>query len=1215
MTANGAPDVVEVMSDSDSDSDDIMVMEDVSWVKLGKKVDARAVIERVRREAGATEAGAARDARMEAAARAAAAVKAEGARAPPAPPPARAPAAPAPQARAGEGAHNISTNAAPAAAAPAAAAPAAAAPAADAENDPDVAIVGGTAFQGALNDFPHARALCATLKFNATPPAAACPNCFCFVCEAPAPCDLWGDGERADEDHCLAEETVPAWKAKRDARRRADAAANGNGGNGGGGVNVDDAAFQPPPFAPPPPRADDDDSDGEEERQDLGHILDSLKVADATEETDVPRGTLKVDLMRHQKRALAWAKKREATARCRGGVLADDQGLGKTISTLAIIVSCPPPDPPVAGARPHVMRWRRGAGDLGRDRGGRRTTRESFEAEIRGGEGGWGGGNARTPGPAARGGVATTTTTTPTPATTPPALPHLPSCICKECKQKRRLQKSAARDEATRRRERLAFGDSDDEEGQLARERHRRREAIRAADREGARDESARRRNAGIGGVGANRVPARTLVVCPAIVAQQWKDETEEKSNLRAVIYHGASKNFLDETSLLAHDVVVTTYGTVAAEYAKWTLTKELTPLFNVRWFRVVLDEAHIVRNRRTNSSVAVAHLQCERRWCLSGTPLMNGADDVYSLFRFLRYQPFASWNHFRLTISNPCRKVRNPAAQLEGFKCLRVALRAVALRRTKQITIDGAPIVVLPPRTIEVKEVEFDESERDFYRALEEGTQALFDKYVKRGWKRNYMHILVLLLKLRQACDHPLLLKEARFGDQDGGAGEDGAGALTRDELLAELGVARVRELERNIEECEQCPICKDAVDDAAATGPCGHGPMCLTCLRAALHASAQATGAERGCCPMCLEPVDDAEGGRGVLNLRALEAAVDARADAARRDADAGGLDPRHDEAKEAMARVLARAAELGRRRRAGGGGEDGRDDAADADADADDAAAAAAPEIANSAKIRAVLEQLDATRAAAPVVDGRRTRPEQTVLFSQFTTFLDIVGPKIEDAGHSVLRLDGTQGLPKRAAIVQAFRRGEATVLLVSLKAASLGLNLNCANNVILVDPWWNAAIEDQAIDRCHRIGQTKEVKVTRLIVSESVELRIQALQERKRAIFNAALGDGAESLRAMRQQLSLRDLQDLFGRRVQGAAGAAGDADAAIKCRCAPGRCMTCACVTLDTKCTPACRCGGMCANGNEEGAPPAARAAVGPFGAEPRPRRVKREPRR
>eukprot|EP00982_Pelagococcus_subviridis_P015291 31388-Pelagococcus_subviridis.AAC.19 len=73
MTANGAPDVVEVMSDSDSDSDDIMVMEDVSWVKLGKKVDARAVIERVRREAGATEAGAARDARMEAAARAAAA--------------------------------------------------------------------------------------------------------------------------------------------------------------------------------------------------------------------------------------------------------------------------------------------------------------------------------------------------------------------------------------------------------------------------------------------------------------------------------------------------------------------------------------------------------------------------------------------------------------------------------------------------------------------------------------------------------------------------------------------------------------------------------------------------------------------------------------------------------------------------------------------------------------------------------------------------------------------------------------------------------------------------------------------------------------------------------------------------------------------------------------------------------------------------------------
>ena len=99
---------------------------------------------------------------------------------------------------------------------------------------------------------------------------------------------------------------------------------------------------------------------------------------------------------------------------------------------------------------------------------------------------------------------------------------------------------------------------------------------------------------------------------------------------------------------------------------------------------------------------------------------------------------------------------------------------------------------------------------------------------------------------------------------------------------------------------------------------------------------------------------------------------------------------------------------------------------------------------------------------------------------------------------------------------------------------MKAASLGLNLNCASRVILTDPWWNAAIEDQAIDRCHRIGQTREVKVIRLLINDTVENRIKELQERKKAIVSAALGKVGESIAAIRQQLSLRDLQDLFGR---------------------------------------------------------------------------------
>jgi hypothetical protein len=225
-----------------------------------------------------------------------------------------------------------------------------------------------------------------------------------------------------------------------------------------------------------------------------------------------------------------------------------------------------------------------------------------------------------------------------------------------------------------------------------------------------------------------------------------------------------------------------------------------------------------------------------------------------------------------RGSISNPCKRVKNPRAALEGMTSLRIALRAVTLRRTKQSKIDGKPTVDLPPRTVELREVDFDEEERDFYTSLEEKTATMFDKYVKKGWKSNYMHILVLLLKLRQACDHPLMLKEARAG----GNGDGDDGFPTRDQLLAALGAARVNELENSLEEEAQCPVCMDMLDQPVSTGPCGHGPMCDTCLRATLQTNAAATGAEHGACPICRNPVDDSEGGAGVLSLKSLVAAL---------------------------------------------------------------------------------------------------------------------------------------------------------------------------------------------------------------------------------------------------------------------------------------------------------------------------------------------------
>ena len=133
---------------------------------------------------------------------------------------------------------------------------------------------------------------------------------------------------------------------------------------------------------------------------------------------------------------------------------------------------------------------------------------------------------------------------------------------------------------------------------------------------------------------------------------------------------------------------------------------------------------------------------------------------------------------------------------------------------------------------------------------------------------------------------------------------------------------------------------------------------------------------------------------------------------------------------------------------------------------------------------------------------VAEGRRI-----LLFSQFTSMLDLMKPALT-AGVPFVELRGDT--VDRAAPVQRFEAGEVPLFLISLKAGGRGLNLTSADTVIHYDPWWNPAVEDQASDRAHRIGQTKSVFVYKLIAADTVEERIVELQERKAALASLALG---------------------------------------------------------------------------------------------------------
>jgi hypothetical protein len=163
-------------------------------------------------------------------------------------------------------------------------------------------------------------------------------------------------------------------------------------------------------------------------------------------------------------------------------------------------------------------------------------------------------------------------------------------------------------------------------------------------------------------------------------------------------------------------------------------------------------------------------------------------------------------------------------------------------------------------------------------------------------------------------------------------------------------------------------------------------------------------------------------------------------------------------------------------------------------------------------SSSKVEALLEAL-----ASAAADGHKA-----LVFSQWTSFLDLIEPHLRRADIAFTRLDGSTR--DRAGVTAAFQAKDGPpVLLASLKAGGTGLNLTAADHVFLCDLWWNPAVEDQAADRAHRIGQDRPVTIYRIVAVDTVEERILALQEQKRGLVDAALGDAAAAAALTRDDL--------------------------------------------------------------------------------------------
>nr|ATG70975.1 DNA/RNA helicase protein [Cupressus duclouxiana] len=522
--------------------------------------------------------------------------------------------------------------------------------------------------------------------------------------------------------------------------------------------------------------------------------------------------------------------------------------------------------------------------------------------------------------------------------------------------------------------------------------------------------------------------PKTTLVVCPPSVISNWVTQLEEHTNpgkLKVHLYHGDQRN-REGKELCKFDIVLTTYSTLGSEFFC-----PGSPMKEVDWLRVILDEAHFIKNANTKQAKAAIALKAQRRWAVTGTPIQNTSFDLFTLMTFLQFQPFSIKSYWNSLVQRPLSQ-----GNASGRARLQALMETIALRRTKDMKINGQRLVELPPKFVEIHLVELCDEERQLYDRLEAEGKKVVQHFINSGTVlNNYSTVLQILLRLRQLCDDPalcpsdveLLISSLKLED-----------ASSNPDLLKKL-----LSILQDGDDFD-CPVCLSPPTEAIIT-ICSH-VFCKRCIERTLRQ-------DKPRCPMCRKELTETD----------LFCSPKASQDDVKLNKSA------------------------------------------------------------KSSKVKALISFLKESRNNDPT--------KKSVIFSQFRKMLDLLQEPLEREGFKFVRLDGSMPSKKRAATITAFASTNPTsptILLASLKAAGVGINLTAASDVYMFDPWWNPAAEDQAMDRVHRIGQTRSVRVCRLVVKDSVEESILEMQERKRKLASSAFNKSEKEQRQMR----VEDVQHLM-----------------------------------------------------------------------------------
>ena len=540
-----------------------------------------------------------------------------------------------------------------------------------------------------------------------------------------------------------------------------------------------------------------------------------------------------------------------------------------------------------------------------------------------------------------------------------------------------------------------------------------------------------------------------TLIICPLSVMSNWSGQAahhiKKKYQLQVLTYHGQANRGLTPQEFQEYDVVITTYQTMTQELFPFGKDKALQVpskkgLFSTKWRRVVLDEGHNIRNPKAKMAIAASTLMAQSRWVLTGTPIINSLKDLYSIVKFLRMSGgLHEFDIFNGALIRPLKN-NDPTARL----LLQALMSTLCLRRMKDMKFID---LKLPDITFHKMPVKLLSHEQEQYDAFKSEAKGLLEAAKsKKGDGSTMTHLLEVLLRLRQTCNHWKLCGEDRVKKVlelvEENKAVDVTNAANR-RALQDL-------LQIRIDSQEDCPVCMDSMTSPVITA-CAHA-YCRECIEKVIQTQHK--------CPMCR------------TELVSTELLIEPAA----------------------------------------GFGESEEEMQIDADS--------------TSSKIETLVQVLKASSSDDTV---------KTVVFSQWTSFLDLVQTQLLKHGFQFTRLDGKMNSTKRDVALQSLAEDpQCKIMLASLSVCSVGLNLVAANQVILSDSWWAPAIEDQAVDRVHRLGQTRDCKVIRLVVEDTIEDEVLAIQAKKRELAGMAFGEkegqrGRKEVRAG----TLNDIERLLG----------------------------------------------------------------------------------